>query len=77
MGPGCCSPAIYFLGLGVGAHALDALGGKGVKAWGRAFARHYLWMLAAGSLIAAYSIAGYHIIKGVPLLLVRSAYLAR
>ncbi len=28
---------IYFLGLGIGAHALDALGSKTVKPWGTAF----------------------------------------
>jgi len=30
---------IYFLGLGIGAHALDALGGKGIKPWGALFSQ--------------------------------------
>ena len=60
---------IYFLGLGVAAHALDALGSKAVKPWGRTFSRRQLWGLAAASLAAAYTIAGYYIIRYVPWLL--------
>jgi hypothetical protein len=60
---------IYFLALGVGAHALDALGSKGRKPWGAVFSRSQLWMLAAFSLISAYAIAIYYMILYVPLLL--------
>jgi hypothetical protein len=61
---------VYFLGLGIAAHALDALGGKGVKPWGNAFSRKQLWLLAMGSLVLAYGIASYFMILYVPLLLV-------
>lgn len=57
---------IYFLGLGVAAHALDALGSKAAKPWGRAFSRRQLWVLAAASLTAAYTVAGYYMIRYVP-----------
>jgi hypothetical protein len=57
---------IYFLGLGVAAHALDALGGKGPKPWGSAFTRPQLRILAAGSLALAYGIAAYYIFRHVP-----------
>lgn len=61
---------IYALGLGVGAHALDGLGG-GHRPWGKVFARGELWLVASGSLIAAYAIAGYYIIaERIPLLIV-------
>jgi len=61
---------IYFLGLGVAAHALDALGSKAAKPWGQAFSRGQLWMLAATSLAAAYTIAGYFMVRYVPWLLI-------
>ncbi|MBE0618342.1 MAG: hypothetical protein IH608_10515 [Proteobacteria bacterium] len=41
---------IYFLGLGVAAHALDALGSSGVKPWGEFFSRRQLWAVALTSL---------------------------
>lgn len=59
---------IYFLGLGIGAHALDALGSKGTKPWGTVFSRKQLWFLAVGSLVLAYGLAAYYIIRIVPLL---------
>jgi hypothetical protein len=59
---------VYFFGLGVGAHALDALGSKGMKPWGTVFARSHLWLLAILSLAVAYGIAGYYMIRYVPLL---------
>lgn len=58
--------AIYFLGLGVAAHALDALGSKKTKPWGSVFTRVQLWILAAGSLVAAYSLAIYYMVLYVP-----------
>ncbi len=59
---------IYFLGLGVAAHALDALGSKGLKPWGTVFPKSGLWLVAIFSLVVAYSIAGYYMIRFVPLL---------
>ncbi|NIO06273.1 MAG: hypothetical protein GTO13_22495 [Proteobacteria bacterium] len=57
---------IYFLGLGIGAHALDALGSKEAKPWGEAFQRRQLWLIASISLAAAYLIAIYYMILYVP-----------
>jgi hypothetical protein len=59
---------IYFLGLGIGAHALDAVGGKGTKPWGRVFSERGLWVAALSSIAAAYLIAIYYMIFLVPLL---------
>ncbi len=60
---------IYFLGLGIGAHALDALGSKGIKPWGTVFTRRQLWILAVLALVSAYAIALHYIIRYTPLLL--------
>jgi len=57
---------IYFLGLGIGAHALDALGSKARKPWGDAFSQRQLWVVAASSLTAAYAIAIYYVVRAVP-----------
>ena len=59
---------IYFFGLGIAAHALDALGSRGIKPWGTVFSRTSLWLLAISSLIVAYGIAAYYMILHVPLL---------
>mgnify|MGYP005840708655 CR=1 FL=1 len=59
---------IFFLGLGVGAHALDAVGSKGTKPWGRVFSERGLWRAALSSIAAAYLIAIYYMIFFVPLL---------
>ncbi len=59
---------IYFLGLGVAAHALDALGSKSVKPWGSVFTKPQLWLLAIVSLAAAYLIAIYYMVLYVPVL---------
>lgn len=61
---------IYFLGLGIGAHALDALGSRGVKPWGTVFSRTQLWLLVYGSLTLAYGLAGYYMVRFVPWLAV-------
>jgi hypothetical protein len=53
---------VYFLGLGIAAHALDALGSKKIKPWGEHFSRTQLWIMAASALVAAYAIAIYYII---------------
>lgn len=58
----------YFVALGIGAHALDAIGGDGVKPWGEAFSRAQLWTLAAVSIVTAYAIAVYFAVYYVPLL---------
>lgn len=60
---------IYFLGLGVAAHALDALGSRGAKPWGQALSRPKLWALSTCALVLAYTIAVYYILLDVPLLL--------
>jgi hypothetical protein len=60
--------AIYFLALGIGAHALDAIGGAGAKPWGRVFSRAQLRMLAAASIFTAYAIGAWYMTLYVPLL---------
>ena len=60
--------AIYFLALGIGAHALDALGSRGSKPWGRVFSSRELWLLAAGSVGLAYAIGVYYMLRHAPLL---------
>jgi hypothetical protein len=57
---------IYFLGLGIAAHALDALGSRGPKPWGEVFSRRSLWIAAASSLVVAYAIAGFYSVRYVP-----------
>lgn len=59
---------IYFLALGIGGHALDALGTKGVKPWGKVFSGRQLWALAVVSLVLAYALGLYYIILYTPLL---------
>ena len=59
---------IYFLALGIGAHALDALGSKSVKPWGTVFSRRQLGLLAGTSLVGAYAIGIYYMIFYTPLL---------
>lgn len=59
--------AIYFLALGIGAHALDALGSKD-KPWGAAFSRRQLWLVSAGSVGLAYAIGIRYMLRDAPLL---------
>lgn len=59
---------IYLLGLGVAAHALDALGSKGTKPWGTVFTRLQLWLIASLALLGAYGIAAYYMLLYVPAL---------
>jgi hypothetical protein len=59
---------IYFLALGIGAHALDALGSREVKPWGTVFSRLQLRIMAVSSLFLAYAIAIYYMVRYVPLL---------
>lgn len=59
---------IYFLALGIGGHALDAMGSKGVKPWGRIFSERSLLALAILSVAAAYAIGMYYMVLYTPLL---------
>ncbi len=59
---------IYFLALGISAHALDAAGSKGAKPWGAVFSEKQLWALAISALILAYAIGIYYMILYTPLL---------
>jgi hypothetical protein len=59
---------IYFLALGIGAHALDALGSTGVKPWGSILSPVLLWCLALSSILIAYGIGLYYIVNATPLL---------
>jgi xanthine/uracil permease len=59
---------VYFSGLGIAAHALDALGSKKAKPWGEHFSTRQLWIMAMGALIVAYGIAIYYMVLYVPLL---------
>lgn len=61
---------IYFLALGIGAHALDALGSRGVKPWGEVFSRATLRALAGVSILAAYALGLYYIVTYAPWLAV-------
>ncbi|HUG78239.1 MAG TPA: hypothetical protein VML57_12235, partial [Burkholderiales bacterium] len=58
---------IYFLALGVGAHALDAVGSRGAKPWGQVFSRAQLWTIAVASLVVAYAIGAWYMVLYVPL----------
>jgi hypothetical protein len=59
---------IYFLALGIGAHALDAVGSKHVKPWGTVFSDGSLWALALSSITIAYAIGIYYMVLYTPLL---------
>jgi hypothetical protein len=59
---------IYFFGLGISAHALDALGSKGAKPWGAVFTRRQLWLIAILALAVAYGVAIYYMLRYVPVL---------
>ena len=59
---------VYFLGLGITAHALDAAGSKEAKPWGTLFTKAQLWFVAIVSLIIAYLIAVYYMVLYVPLI---------
>lgn len=59
---------IYFLALGIGAHALDALGSRRQKPWGDSLPRPQLWLLAIVSVGLAYAIGVYYMLFRAPLL---------
>ena len=60
--------AIYFLALGIGAHALDAVGSRGARPWGLVFTRAQLWTLALAALAGAYAIGVWYMVLYAPLL---------
>lgn len=59
---------IYFLALGIGAHAADAIGSRSVKPWGAYFSKRQMFLLMVTSLVAAYAIGIFYIVFYVPLL---------
>ena len=59
---------IYFLALGIGAHALDAVGSGGTKPWGSVFSRAQLLALAMAALLVAYAIGIWYMVLYTPLL---------
>ncbi|HEX9756340.1 MAG TPA: hypothetical protein VGB26_00910 [Nitrospiria bacterium] len=59
---------IYFLALGIGAHALDAIGRGGIKPWGTILSNGQLWFLAISSIMMAYIIGMYYMVLYSPLL---------
>ena len=61
---------IYFLALGVSAHAADNLGSKKIKPWGNFFTTFELKLMVIGGLSVSYAIGIYYIIIFVPLLLI-------
>ena len=60
---------IYFLGVGISAHALDSLGSKKVKPWGSFISTNKLWILSLVALIPVFALGIYYSIL-VPLLFV-------
>jgi hypothetical protein len=61
---------IYFLALGVSAHAADNLGSKKIKPWGNFFSIFELRLMVIGGLSVSYILGIYYIITFVPLLLI-------
>ena len=59
---------IYFLALGIGAHALDVLGSQAAQPWGSVFSRAQLWALAVAALLAAYAVGIWYMVRYAPLL---------
>ncbi len=59
---------IYFFALGIGAHALDAVGSKSLKPWGSVFSDWSLWVLALSSITIAYIVGIYYTMLYAPLL---------
>ncbi|HZH07697.1 MAG TPA: hypothetical protein VEY69_13570, partial [Lautropia sp.] len=60
--------AIYFLALGIGAHAFDALGSRVTKPWGEHFTIRQLWILGGVSLTCAYLIGIHYMVTVAPYL---------
>jgi len=60
--------SIYFLALGIGAHAFDALGSRLTKPWGEHFTVRQLWILGGVSLAGAYLIGIHYMVTVAPYL---------
>ena len=61
---------IYFLALGVSAHAADNLGSKKIKPWGNFFSTFELRLMVIGGLSVSYTLGIYYAITFAPLLLI-------
>ena len=61
---------IYFLALGVSAHAADNLGSKKIKPWGNFFSTFELRLMVIGGLSVSYILGIYYIITVAHLLLI-------
>jgi hypothetical protein len=61
---------IYFLALGVSAHAADNLGSKKIKPWGNFFTIFELKLMVVGGLFVSYTLGIYYAITFAPLLLI-------
>jgi hypothetical protein len=61
---------IYFLALGVSAHAADNLGSKKIKPWGNFFTPLELKLMVLGGLSVSYTLGIYYAITFAPLLLI-------
>ena len=59
---------VYFLALGIAAHALDALGSRVDKPWGTHFRPAQLWGLTIISLLPAAAIGVFYALSYAPLL---------
>ncbi len=59
---------VYFLALGIAAHALDALGSRVDKPWGTHFRPAQLWGLIIISLLPAAAIGVFYALSYAPLL---------
>lgn len=57
---------VYALALGIGAHALDALGNGPTKPWGSVFGPRTLKTIAAAALVAAYAIGAWYMQRYAP-----------
>ncbi len=59
---------IYFLALGLAAHAADGLGSKQIRPWANYISKRELKLLLISGLVLAYSIGLFYIINYVPFL---------
>lgn len=59
---------IYFLSVGVSAHAADNLGSRKTRPWGNYFTRSELIVMTISGISVAYLIGIYYMIQSVPLL---------
>lgn len=57
---------VYFFGLGIAAHALDALGSRGIKPWGEHFSRRQLKATALLALLVSYGVGMYYVFFVTP-----------